>query len=537
MLVLCAITSACADQAVGQQVDGTRRFYADDPVWEDDDRIDVPEPSQRSAPFYYNLIRNTLTAPGEADGPARNVNTLGEVPNSSWYTNRHYRRPMSLEELSQGPDPSEGPSRDGPWRVVAAKSEGAARGFEIVDAEGTRYLLKFDPKAHPEMTTGAEAITTKLLHALGYHVPDNEVAYFQRDRLVAGEEATFTTGTGDSYPLEEVFIDSVLAHVPQYEEGRYRALASRFLEGTPVGPFAYSGTRGDDPNDIYPHEARRELRGLRLAGAWTDNYDLREGNTLDMYVERDGRRYVRHHLIDFGSSLGSGATGPKQRWLGHEYAIEAAPILIRTLSLGFGASRWATIDYPEAPALGRLEAEHFEATEWKPMIPNPAFVRMDRDDAFWIARQIVNVTDEQLRAVVEEAEYSDPEVAERVTNVLATRRDQIGAAYLDHGGGLDRFRVEGEALRFTDLPRSYGMRSALPERTVRWYRFENESDTRGEELLAAVAVRSERISLPAERPAYLLAEIATAESGSTRVYLRKSGRSYEVVGIERDAEP
>jgi hypothetical protein len=34
-----------------------------------------------------------------------------------------------------------------------------------------------------------------------------------------------------------------------------------------------------------PHEHRRELRALRVFGAWTNLVDLKAGNTLDALVE------------------------------------------------------------------------------------------------------------------------------------------------------------------------------------------------------------------------------------------------------------
>ena len=110
--------------------------------------------------------------------------------------------------------------------------------------------------------------------------------------------------------MTEADIDTLLSRVTPLPDGSYRAAASRFLSGRPLGPFDWKGRRDDDPADRVNHENRRELRGLRMICAWLAHFDMKQHNTLDMWVEEDGRRFVRHHLIDFASTLGMGANGP-----------------------------------------------------------------------------------------------------------------------------------------------------------------------------------------------------------------------------------
>ncbi len=79
----------------------------------------------------------------------------------------------------------------------------------------------------------------------------------------------------------------MLAKAPRTAGGQYRALASLLISGKPVGPFKYDGTRGDDPNDLVPHEHRRDLRGLRTLCAWLGHDDSKALNTLDVLVQED----------------------------------------------------------------------------------------------------------------------------------------------------------------------------------------------------------------------------------------------------------
>ena len=57
--------------------------------------------------LFYDLMLNQFTQPGEPAGPrAKNINTIDEVPDSSWFTNRILARPLSIEEAVRGPPPA-----------------------------------------------------------------------------------------------------------------------------------------------------------------------------------------------------------------------------------------------------------------------------------------------------------------------------------------------------------------------------------------------------------------------------------------------
>ena len=88
----------------------------------------------------------------------------------------------------RGPSDDTGPA-PGKW-MVSRKANGVSPGFTITDARGRRYFVKFDPPGHPELGTGAETVVTRLLHALGYYVPQVNIATLRREDLEIGPDAT-----------------------------------------------------------------------------------------------------------------------------------------------------------------------------------------------------------------------------------------------------------------------------------------------------------------------------------------------------------
>src|SRR5436190_17234197 len=167
---------------------GKPKFAADDPIWAEPKPRAVRDPKAVKIDDLYDFVEQSFVAPHRVKSakraklPAQNVNTLGEVPDSEWYTNRHARRAMSIEELVRGAGDTNPPDPDGVWRIISAKSEGVTPGFQIEDRHGNRYLLKFDPPDYPDLASGADVIGSKIYYALGYNTPENYAVYFRRDQ-------------------------------------------------------------------------------------------------------------------------------------------------------------------------------------------------------------------------------------------------------------------------------------------------------------------------------------------------------------------
>jgi len=502
------------------------RYSLEPPVTLDFDMEDIAEPEERERSYYYDFLYSTfgLQVKEGLDFPrnfrklagkpkqAYNVNVLGEVPDSSWFANRNAKRQMTLEEIRRGPNLGSGPT-PGPWKVIQGKTEGITPGFLIRDSAGEIYQLKFDPPEFPEMATAAEVIDSKLYHGAGYNVKENYIVVFLQERLVMDPEAGMLDRYGRKSRMTAADLEEILSRVPRSPDGRYRAVAGKYLPGIAKGPFAFEGVRKDDPNDWIPHEHRRDLRGLRIFCSWVNENDMREGNTLDMYVEEDGRRFLRHYIIDLGSSLGSETNGPNPDRIGNEYILDGGEILKSALSLGIYRRPWegtgSAIPYP---AVGFLEAEIFDPGRWKANYPILPFENMTLRDAFWGTKLVLSFSDEQIRTAVETGEFSDPAATELLTRVMIQRRDKIGRYWLNRMNPLDRFAVsrgaDGELqLRFVDLAVYHDFVS----RQDRSYEF-----TIREESNPSRVLRRKRI----EEPVITLPELGQEEgkSAGLRVY-------------------
>ena len=319
-------------------------------------------------------------------------------------------------------------------------------------------------------------------------------------------------------------------------------LASRFADGRPAGNFRYYGTRPDDPNDIVPHEHRRELRGARVFGAWLNHDDSRGVNSLDFVVGEKGRSWVKHYMFDFGSILGSGTVHPQVHRAGNEYIFEWAPGWLTLGTLGFYTRPWMHIDYPDVPkSVGRIEGDRFDPLLWRPEYPNPAFDNMRPDDAFWAARIVSRFTPEGIRAIVGKARYSDPRATEYMTEVLVKRREKVLRTWLNQVNPIVDLQLDGGGrLTFANAAVDAGVATPAESYTLQWFRLDNATSARTD-----VGEPSTAPLLEARAPAELtgaedIGVVVTALhpqqpmwATPATFYFRKKDPAWEWIGAER----
>jgi len=543
-LCLVAIAVTFAWLPAGSARTATPRFYPDDPIRTDPESQDASKTQPLEVSDRFDLVESSFLGAGEkADRHAANVNTLDEVPDSSWFTNRAGALPLDLDALVKGPDTTTGPA-PGPWTVIARKSEGVTPGFTIRDSAGEVYWVKFDPAEFREMASGAEIISTKFFHAFGYHVAENYLATLHPDELRIAPDATVKDEDGRGRRLTEEDVASVLLHAARHPDGTYRVLASRNIPGRPLGPFRYHGTRPDDPNDVVPHEHRRELRGLSAFAAWLNHDEVRSSNSHDSVVPAGGQHIVRHHLLDFGSTLGSGTVKAQSRRAGNEFVWESRPTLITMLTLGLYVRPWIKVDYPDLPAVGRFESTYYQAESWKPDYQNPAFKNARPEDRFWAARIAAAFSDDAVGALVRSARFTDQRATDYLIKTLIERRNKVLKAWLNGTNPTVDFALDPNgALTFANAAVRAGAAAPAEKYTVRWSRFDNAADTHhaeGDEVTVTEPKAIAPAALLAARPEYISAQVRAfhrdqpAWQQPVVVYFRRAAEGWTAVGLERN---
>ncbi|MFQ5752473.1 MAG: hypothetical protein ACE5HI_10790 [bacterium] len=420
------------------------RFTKAEPVtvYNDMKPIPVPHilPEQRAAYIYDVLVRRPAVKGFEITyvHPAKDVNSLDEVPASSWFTPRLGYKDISPQELLNGPEKMGPPQA--PIKIIKAKS-GGNPGFIIADARGKRYLIKFDPPEFPGIETTTALIVNRLYWGFGYNVPEDYLYYVRKEDLIIAPESDLT----------QEKVDAVLSQVAPPTNGRYRATVSLWLDGIVIGPIPPKGRRKDDLNDKIAHEDRRVLRGLRVFNAFVNHTDMRPDNTLDVYVGEEGKGYVRHYLIDFGEAFAGHGAEHDYLWDGFNHIFSFNQALTNLVTFGFNVQAWENIPYTAWKSVGAFESKTFKPEEWKEVYPYEPIRNSQAADNYWAVKIVGALNRDHLKILVDAADYPEGGAAEYMIETLMKRRHKVLEYFLNQVSAVDAVGFSNGELHLKDV--------------------------------------------------------------------------------------
>jgi hypothetical protein len=520
----------------------TPRFYPDDPIAREPESQDASQAARSDMGDLYEMANNLFANPGyqPSGRRAQNLNTIDEVPDSSWFTNRIGARPLSIDEAARGPlagappDPSQ-------WTVIREKTSGVHPGMTVRDGKGDTWFIEFDPPYYPEGATAAVVMATKFFWALGYNQVESFITTFDPKRMVFDPKATLRRPNGKRTPFTRDDVNAVLEKVARRPDGTYRVVAGRLLPGKIIGNFRYEGTRPDDPNDLVPHELRRELRALRVFGAWTNLTDLKSLNTLDSLVTENGRTIVKHWLQDVGSTFGM--CNDLHEWdLSWEHFHQTDTLMKRLVSFGFAWSPWQTVKYTEGPSIGKFEGDRFDPRTWRPQTPTIAYLELRDDDAFWAARRIAAFSDDMIRAIVHTGEFSDPQAEKAIADIMIKRRDKILSVYLPAVNPIVSPRLDSSGrLAFGNAAVDADVAERPAGYRAEWHQFDNATGVtrRIGQTESTTTTIEPPTGLPAAAGSFVQVDISADSRQHAswqrpiRTHFRRDADGWKLVGLER----
>jgi hypothetical protein len=383
-------------------------------------------------------------------------------------------------------------------------------------------------------------MATKFFWAFGYNQVESFLTTFDPKRMEIHPEATYRRPNGKRIPIRRSDIDALLEHAARRPDGTYRAVAGRLIPGKIIGNFRYQGTRPDDPNDLVPHEHRRELRGLFVFGAWTNMTDFKAKNTMDTLINENGHAVVKHYLQDVGSTFGM--ANDRYQWEnGWEHFYEGGLVAKRLASFGFALSLWTTTKVTQGPAIGKFEGDRFDPREWRTHASNAASIQMRDDDAFWAARRVAAFSDDMIRAIVHTGEFSEPAAEKAIGDILIKRRNTIVRTYLPAVNPIVTPHLENDRLTFENAAVAATVASAPEGYVASWFHFDN---TTGETRpLGATSSTTTSIAAPRGLPETTGSFIAVDLSANcgdypgwmqpVRTFFRRDADGWRWVGLDR----
>jgi hypothetical protein len=447
---------------------------------------------------------------------AGDVNALDEVPRSTWLS------------VAEAPGAADDDPPAPPFRLLTAPGVTRDGALAVLDARGRRFELWRDPPDRPEMATGAAAVASRLLRALGYFTPGVWATSVERGDFVIRDAQ-------DNDALLGLF------HVgPRADGGRFRVAITRWPIGVDLGPTPAKGERSDDPNDRVSHEDRRSLRALKLIFGWLGMTEAGTQVLRDAYVGAPGRGHVVHYVAGLGGALGADAVvrALTQRDDDTDLANRNVWITLATLGLYqpppvLTPDRW--------PAIG----EYRPAWAVADFRTSPPSVPMDRAgpaDLYWAAKQIAAVDPATLTRALDAGNYHDGTARKLLGELLRERQSLAVRWALSQVTPCEVDRVEQPQAgsRAVLVLRDEALALGLGQAATTTYRVEMLHETGkpvAEPFKLGISGGSLfALRLPERPPPYLVLRVTTVRKRdkaprAMEVHVRTDSAAVRVVGV------
>src|SRR5205085_12364741 len=133
--------------------------------------------------------------------------------------------------------------------------------------------------------------------------------------------------------------------------------------------------------------------------------------------------------------------GHELRWQtpGHAYRLDPGLAMRQLFSFGLVKREWDGLRQPPIRGIGLFDAEHYDPGSWRSNSPYWPLEDKDRFDAFWGAKLAMRFSREQLAAIIETAQYSDPRASQYMLDTLVARQRATARYWFDRVAPLDAF--------------------------------------------------------------------------------------------------